>query len=86
MQVNEMENSAVTDWGNHNLGSTIILASVHCPDDPVSPRMLSRNAKKLLQSGVLNISKFASTNYLSDLRYDVVGIIVAVKCDRAIGA
>lgn len=69
MQVNEMENSAVTDWGNHNLGSTIILASVHHPDDPVSPRMLSRNAKKLLQSGVLTISEFASTNHLSDLYF-----------------
>lgn len=51
MQVNEMENSTVTDWGNHNLGSTIILASVHCPDDPVSPRMLSRNAKKMAAIG-----------------------------------
>lgn len=69
MQVDEMENSAVTDWGNHDLGSTIILASAHCPDDPVSPRMLSRNVKKLLQSGVLSISEFASTNYLSDLYF-----------------
>ncbi len=43
------------------------------------PECCREMPKKLLQSGVLNISKFASTNYLSDLRYDVVEIIVAVK-------
>lgn len=59
----------MTDCGNHNLGSTIILASVHYSDDPVSPRVLSRNAKKLLQWGVLTISEFSSTNYLSDLYF-----------------
>lgn len=69
MQVNEMENSTVIDWGNHKLGSTIILASVHYLDDPVSPRMLSRNAIKLLLAGVLTISECASTNYLFDLYF-----------------
>lgn len=69
MQVNEMENSAVTDWDNHNLGSTIILASVHYPDDPLPLRMQSRNTQELLQSGVLNIAEFASTNCLSDLYF-----------------
>lgn len=62
MQANEMGELGSERMGQSSSRFNNHLGFCPIPDDPVSPIMLSRDAKKLLQSGALIISEFASTN------------------------